>query len=141
LRITILGKPRCVLLHFECSKHCVCPLYKFLYAFKIGKPLFEAPYIFNKMQYYNIYFIWKPFSMFRVIPFPITSSDNSYLQHLYPLYERSNLGNFGIYEQSVISHNAYLNRNHCDTQKPRMLRIVKKVYIFGKTISEVCPFV
>jgi hypothetical protein len=30
LRITIRGKTQCVLLHFDSSKHCVCPLYKFL---------------------------------------------------------------------------------------------------------------
>jgi hypothetical protein len=30
LRITIRGKTRYVLLHFESSKRCVCPLYKFL---------------------------------------------------------------------------------------------------------------
>jgi hypothetical protein len=30
LRITIRGKTRCILLHFDSSKRCVCPLYKFL---------------------------------------------------------------------------------------------------------------
>jgi hypothetical protein len=45
LRITILGKTRCVLLHFDSSKHCVCPLYKFLYAFKVVKLFSETPCI------------------------------------------------------------------------------------------------
>jgi hypothetical protein len=31
--IIFWGKPRCVLLHFDSSKRCVCPLYKFLYTF------------------------------------------------------------------------------------------------------------
>jgi hypothetical protein len=43
LRITILGKTRCVLLHFDGSKHCVCPLYKFLYAFKVVKLFLKHP--------------------------------------------------------------------------------------------------
>jgi hypothetical protein len=30
LQIIIQGKPRCVLLHFDISKRCVCHLYKFL---------------------------------------------------------------------------------------------------------------
>jgi hypothetical protein len=68
------------------------------------------------MQYYNVYFIWNLLYMFRVVPSPITSSDNSYLPHLSILYERSKLRKFGIYGQSVISHNTYLNRYHCDTQ-------------------------
>jgi hypothetical protein len=37
LRITIRGKTWCVLLHFDRSKRCVCPLYKFLYTFKVVK--------------------------------------------------------------------------------------------------------
>jgi hypothetical protein len=37
LRITILSRTRCVLLYFDSSKRCVCPLYKFLYAFKVVK--------------------------------------------------------------------------------------------------------
>jgi len=43
LRITIRGKTRCVLLHFDSSKYCVCPLYKFLYAFKVVKLLLKRP--------------------------------------------------------------------------------------------------
>jgi hypothetical protein len=41
--ITILGKTRCVLLHFDSSKLCVCPLYKFLYAFKFLKLILKYP--------------------------------------------------------------------------------------------------
>jgi len=41
--ITIRGKTRCVLLHFDSSKRCVCPLYKFLYAFKIVKLFLKHP--------------------------------------------------------------------------------------------------
>jgi hypothetical protein len=43
LRITILGKTRCVLLHFDSSKRYVCPLYKFLYAFKVVKLFLKHP--------------------------------------------------------------------------------------------------
>jgi hypothetical protein len=44
LRITaIRGKTRCVLLHFDSSKRCVCPLYKFLYAFKFVKLFLKHP--------------------------------------------------------------------------------------------------
>jgi hypothetical protein len=43
LRITILGKSRCVLLHFDSSKRCVFPLYKFLYAFKVVKLFLKHP--------------------------------------------------------------------------------------------------
>jgi hypothetical protein len=43
LRITILGKTRCVLLHFDSLKRCVCPLYKFLYAFKVEKLFLKHP--------------------------------------------------------------------------------------------------
>jgi hypothetical protein len=31
-----------VLLHYDCSKYCVCPLYKFVYS-QIYKALFEHP--------------------------------------------------------------------------------------------------
>jgi hypothetical protein len=48
LRITILGKTRCVLLHFDSSKRCVCPLYKFLYVFQSCKVLFETPCIYPR---------------------------------------------------------------------------------------------
>ena len=41
--ITIRGKTRCVLLHFDSSKRCVCPLYKFLYAFKFVKFFLKHP--------------------------------------------------------------------------------------------------
>ena len=37
------GKTRCVLLHFDSSKRCVCPLYKFLYAFKVVKLFLKHP--------------------------------------------------------------------------------------------------
>jgi hypothetical protein len=48
LRITIRGKTRCVLLHFDSSKCCVCPLYKFLYAFKVVKLFLKHPvYIYD----------------------------------------------------------------------------------------------
>jgi hypothetical protein len=43
LRITIRGKPRCVLLNLDSSKRCVCPLYKFLYAFKVVKLFLKHP--------------------------------------------------------------------------------------------------
>jgi hypothetical protein len=44
LRITIRGKTRCVLLHFDdSSKRCVCPLYKFLYAFTVVKLFLKHP--------------------------------------------------------------------------------------------------
>ena len=43
LRITIRGKTPCVLLHFDSSKRCVCPLYKFLYAFKVVKLFLKHP--------------------------------------------------------------------------------------------------
>jgi hypothetical protein len=43
LRITIWGKTRRVLLHFDNSKRCVCPLYKFLYAFKVVKLFLKHP--------------------------------------------------------------------------------------------------
>ena len=41
--ITIRGKTRCVLLHFDSSKRFVCPLYKFLYAFKVVKLFLKHP--------------------------------------------------------------------------------------------------
>jgi hypothetical protein len=43
LRITILGKARCVLLYFDSSKRCVCRLYKFLFAFKVVKLFLKHP--------------------------------------------------------------------------------------------------
>jgi hypothetical protein len=89
------------------------------------------------MQYYNVYFTWKLSSTFRVIPLPITISDNSYLHNLSLLYERSKIPNFGIYGQRDISLNTYLNRYHCDTPETRMLCIFKNVYIFGKVLSEI----
>jgi hypothetical protein len=39
-------------------------------------------YIFNKMQRYTLYFIWKLLYMFLVVPPPIIRSANNYLQHL-----------------------------------------------------------
>jgi hypothetical protein len=40
-----------VFLHCDSSKRCVCPLYKFVYAFKSCKALFETPYTCNyKLQ-------------------------------------------------------------------------------------------
>ena len=50
--ITIRGKTRCVLLHFDSSKRCVCPLYKFLYAFKVVKLFLKHP-----VCIYNISFL------------------------------------------------------------------------------------
>jgi hypothetical protein len=47
LRITILGKTRCVLLHFDSSKLCVCPQYKFLYAFKFVKLFLKHPVFYD----------------------------------------------------------------------------------------------
>jgi hypothetical protein len=47
LRITILGKARCVLLHFDSSKRCVCLLYKFVYAFKFVKLFLKHPLYCN----------------------------------------------------------------------------------------------
>jgi len=41
--ITIRGKTRCVLLHFDSSKCCVCSLYKFLHAFKVVKLFLKHP--------------------------------------------------------------------------------------------------
>jgi hypothetical protein len=43
LGITIRGKTRCVLLHFDSSKRCVYPLYKFLYAFKVINLFLKHP--------------------------------------------------------------------------------------------------
>jgi hypothetical protein len=44
LRITaIRGKTRCVLLQFDTSKRCVCPVYKYLYAFKLVKLFLKNP--------------------------------------------------------------------------------------------------
>jgi hypothetical protein len=51
LQITILDKIRCVLLDFGSSKHCVCPLYKFLYAFKFVKLFLKHPVLFVKLYY------------------------------------------------------------------------------------------
>jgi hypothetical protein len=51
LRITILGKTRFVLLYFDSSKRCVCPLYKFLYAFKVVKLFLKHPVL----EYYWFY--------------------------------------------------------------------------------------
>jgi hypothetical protein len=34
------------------------------------------------MRRYTVYFIWKLLCVFRVMPSPITSSANNYLQHL-----------------------------------------------------------
>jgi hypothetical protein len=50
LRITILGKTLCVLLHFDSSKCCVCPLYKFLYALKVVKLFLKHPVFINCTQ-------------------------------------------------------------------------------------------
>ena len=44
------GKTRCVLLHFESSKRCVCPLYKFLQAFKVVKLFLKHPVFFVKFM-------------------------------------------------------------------------------------------
>jgi hypothetical protein len=38
--------------------------------------------MFNKMQRYTVYFIWKLLYMFRVVPPPIIRSTNDYIQHL-----------------------------------------------------------
>jgi hypothetical protein len=56
--ITILGKTRCVLLHFDSSKRCVCPLYKFLYDFKVVKlflkhPVFNCNWVATRWQSYS----------------------------------------------------------------------------------------
>jgi hypothetical protein len=49
LRIIIWSKTRCVVLHFDSSKLCVYPLYKFLYAFKFVKLFLKHPCI---IEYY-----------------------------------------------------------------------------------------
>jgi hypothetical protein len=47
------------LLHFDSSKRCVCPLYKFLYAFKVVKLFLKHPVqsfeevYFTYITYYN----------------------------------------------------------------------------------------
>jgi len=38
------------LLHFDSSKRCVCPLYKFLYAFKVVKLFLKHPVYFNDVS-------------------------------------------------------------------------------------------
>jgi hypothetical protein len=38
--VTIPGKTRCVLLHRDSSKHCTCPMNKFIQAFKVVKLFF-----------------------------------------------------------------------------------------------------
>ena len=42
------------LLHFDSSKRCVCPLYKFLYAFKVVKLFLKHP-VLIKTPFYNLY--------------------------------------------------------------------------------------
>jgi hypothetical protein len=65
LRITILGKTRCVLLHFDSSKRFVCPMYKFLYAFKVVKLFLKRPVFLRtssahcSVQHYLFDFITK----------------------------------------------------------------------------------
>jgi hypothetical protein len=55
LGITILRKTRCVLLHFDSSKRCVCPLYKFLYAFKVVKLFLKHPvYITSNVAFCDV---------------------------------------------------------------------------------------
>jgi len=48
--ITIRGKTRCVLLHFDSSKRCICPLYRFLYAFKVVKLFLKHPVQWWRLQ-------------------------------------------------------------------------------------------
>jgi hypothetical protein len=40
-KLSISGKTWCVLLHYDSSKHCTCPLNKFIQAFKIVKLLLK----------------------------------------------------------------------------------------------------
>jgi hypothetical protein len=40
--ITIRGKTRCVSLYYDISKHCTCPLNKFIYSFKVVNLFFET---------------------------------------------------------------------------------------------------
>ena len=51
--ITIRGKTRCVLLHFDSWKRCVCPLYKFLYAFKVVKLFLKHSVFVTKLTLFN----------------------------------------------------------------------------------------
>jgi hypothetical protein len=41
--ITIPGKTRRILLHYDCSKRCAYPVSKFMYAFKVVKFFFKHP--------------------------------------------------------------------------------------------------
>jgi hypothetical protein len=45
--VIIPGKTRCVLLHYDSSKHCTCPLNKFILAFKVVKLFFVTPCIID----------------------------------------------------------------------------------------------
>jgi hypothetical protein len=42
-KVSIPGKTRCVLLHYDSSKHCICPLNKFIWAFKVVKLILKLP--------------------------------------------------------------------------------------------------
>jgi hypothetical protein len=41
--VTIPGRTRCVLLHYDSSKHCACPLSKFVWAFIVVKLFLKHP--------------------------------------------------------------------------------------------------
>jgi hypothetical protein len=41
--ITIRGKTRCVLIYYDISKHCTCPLNKFIYSFEVLKLVLKHP--------------------------------------------------------------------------------------------------
>jgi len=45
-------------------------------------------YISNKMQRYTVYFIWKLFYMFRVLPSPIIRSANNCIYSIWYLSQR-----------------------------------------------------
>jgi len=45
-------------------------------------------YIFNKMQRYTVYFIWKLLYMFQVVPSPILRSANNSIYNIWYLSHR-----------------------------------------------------
>jgi hypothetical protein len=51
--VTIPGKNWCVLLHYDSSKHCTCPLNNFIHAFKVVKPFLKQA-VHDKTQLYQV---------------------------------------------------------------------------------------
>jgi hypothetical protein len=46
-----------VLLHYDSSKRCVCPLYKFIYSFKVVELFLKQP-IYYHTQILSVYMLW-----------------------------------------------------------------------------------